>query len=78
MPRSARLPDKEKVRRLRQLLGLSDVRRTRAAQCFLGTCYEGGTGIVRDAAEAGRWAQLAAEQGHAKAQGLRAQLYGLR
>ena len=37
-----------------------------AAQFNLGVCYDKGTGVAKDAAEAVKWYRRAVEQGHAK------------
>ena len=37
-------------------------------QALLGDCYDWGRGVARDAGEAARWYQKAAEQGNAEAQ----------
>ena len=47
------------------------------AQCALGFLYLNGQGVPPDAAEAGRWYQLAADQGHALAQGNLGAMYAL-
>jgi TPR repeat protein len=39
-----------------------------AAQCALGTCYENGSGVALDTAEAVKWYKRAAEAGNAEAQ----------
>jgi uncharacterized protein len=39
------------------------------AQCSLGACYTRGRGVAQDSSEAFRWYLLAAEGGHAGAQG---------
>jgi TPR repeat protein len=62
------VPAKEQVRRLRQLLARPHGRHTPVAQSNLGFCYENGTGVVQNPAEAVRWYRLAADQGDAGAQ----------
>jgi hypothetical protein len=61
------ISEKEQVRLLRQLVARSDGRHIQNAQFSLGACYEDGTGVPQDDAEAVRWYRLAADQGHAKA-----------
>jgi TPR repeat protein len=46
-----------------------------AAQYILGLLYENGQGVAQDDAEAARWYQKAADQGHAKAQHRMGRLY---
>ena len=38
------------------------------AQCNLGICYDDGTGVPQDTAQAAAWYRKAAEQGLARAQ----------
>jgi hypothetical protein len=62
------LSETEHMRQLRQLLARPPGRYTLVAQELLGVCYERGTGVVQDEAEAVRWYRLAADQGNARAQ----------
>jgi TPR repeat protein len=62
------MSDADIIRALKRLLTRSDARVIQAAQVNLGTCYEDGTGVAKDAAEAVRLYRLAADQGHAGAQ----------
>jgi TPR repeat protein len=59
---------KERVRKLRQLLARAAGRHTPFAQYNLGACYNDGTGVAQDYAEALRWYRLAADQGLGNAQ----------
>jgi hypothetical protein len=63
-----RVPDKERVRLLRQLVARSDGRHILHAQYDLGQCYKTGVGVTQDSSEAMGWYRLAADQGDASAQ----------